>query len=168
VPVCNKIIVVEGPDGAGKSTLCKNLQEHFKWPIIHGGGPLTSRNDFLDRNRTKGWNDLESKICDRVSYISERVYAKNPLVSSLETNLWVGRVKPVIIFCCLDTSEEMLEKMTLSFKAHKSADMEMIKKEHPEIVRKYKVVMSTLRHAYFNWNRHDIRNLITQINMQIL
>lgn len=169
MPECNKFIVVEGPDGAGKSTLALSLQSHYKWPIVHGGGPLTSRHDFLDRNRTKGWNELEPKICDRVSYISERVYAKEPLVSSLETNVWVSRVKPVIIFCCLDTSDIMLNNMSLKSKAHKSAEhMEMVRKEHPEIVRRYKLVMAPIQHAYFNWARDDLRNLITLINRQIL
>lgn len=169
MPVCNKFIVVEGPDGAGKSTLAAKLQEHFKWPIVHGGGPLTSRLDFLDRARTKGWNDPYPKILDRVSYISERIYAKEPLVSSLETNTWIHRIKPVIIFCCLETSPEMIRQMLLSPKPHKSIDhIEMVKAEHAEITRKYRFLMGSITHTTFNWVKSDFRNLITQINQQIL
>lgn len=169
MPVCNKIIVVEGPDGAGKSTLCENLQEHFKWPVVHGGGPLTSRHDFLDRNRTKGWSDLEPKICDRVSYISERVYAKDPLISSFELQVWLNKVKPVIIFACLETSEAMVERISKNTKAHKTQfQLDWVKEHHVEIVRKYKFVMGGLQHINHNWLRADFRNLLYRINELIV
>lgn len=169
MPECNQIIVVEGPDGAGKSTLATLLQEHFKWPIVHGGGPLSNRLDFLGRVRTKGWNDLFPKILDRVSYISELVYAKEPLVSPNELNTWVRNIRPVLIFCCLETSEEMVERISDNFKAHKTLEqLEKVKKEHPEITRKYKAVMSPLYPINYNWVKSDFRNLITRINQQIL
>lgn len=165
MPVCNKFIVVEGPDGAGKSILCKSLQEHFKWPIVHGGGPLTSRHDFLDRNRTKGWSELEPKICDRVSYISERVYAKDPLVSSFETQVWLNKIKPIVIFCCLERSEDMVVRISNVSKPHKSAEqLERVKQDHAEITRKYKFVMGGITHIHYNWLKADFRNLLYRIN----
>jgi hypothetical protein len=165
---CNRLIVVEGPDGAGKSILTQMLSEHFKWPVVHGGGPLTSRNEFLERNKAKGWNDPSPKILDRVSYISERVYATDPLVSSLELYMWIQRMKPVVIFCCLDTSEEMVEQISSSPKAHKSLQqLQLVKDTHPGIVAKYKIVMTPLIRIDYNWKRDDFRNLVSQIQHRI-
>jgi cytidylate kinase len=169
VPGFNKIIVIEGPDGAGKSTLAKNLGEHFKWPIVHGGGPLTNRHEFLDRARTKGWNTPEvPRIFDRVSYISERVYAKEPLVSSLELNIWLSKVKPVLIFCCLTSSAEMVRHIFAGPKAHKTIEhLEEVKKNHAEITRKYRFIMAPLYPINYDWEKCDFRNLLTQINNRI-
>lgn len=168
----NKIIVIEGPDGAGKSTLAAALSEYFKWPIIHDGGPLTSRQDFLNRIKAKGWDNPEPKICDRICYISELIYAPlhchEPFVSSLELNNWIDRMKPVIVYCTLDSSKEMVERILMIPKAYKTPEFTaQVVKEHPEITRRYNLVMKELQHTKFNWKKDDLRNLCRHITEQV-
>lgn len=167
------MIVIEGPDGSGKSTLASQLAKHYQTLFIHGGGPLKDRDDFVTRCRDKGWLGTKHLyIFDRVSYISEPVYAwlagREPLVSIDELHFWIAKVKPVIIFCCLDTSAQMLAGMSL-YKDHKTPEhISKVIKEHLTITARYKEIMSQTSHLNFNYNKDDIRNLITEINHRIL
>ena len=64
------IIILEGVDKAGKSTLAKELRTQLKWPVIHfgkpGPDPATEYFDFLNHIN-------ENIICDRF-FVGELVY----------------------------------------------------------------------------------------------
>lgn len=72
------LIVVEGPDGSGKTTLIENLRHTSKryFGIARMQGPPNSLDDLL---RALNWLGHSSKsslpiICDRHPLISERIY----------------------------------------------------------------------------------------------
>jgi thymidylate kinase len=171
----NKIIIVEGPDGSGKSTLAEKLGDHFKWPVIHNGGPLASRSEFLKRRELQEWLRTDRPVIyDRISYISELVYAPlhnhEPFVSKLELDVYIEKLQPIIIFCSLHTSEEMVAAMLKNPKPHKSAEFgKQVADNHAEITRRYHEVMSRIYPPVFNFNwKYDIiENLILQITRKV-
>lgn len=68
------MIIIEGPDNSGKSTLAKHLSTKFNLPIIHSGGPAKSKDEiFL---RTVDFFDDHLNLCirDRFPCISEPIY----------------------------------------------------------------------------------------------
>lgn len=69
------MIVVEGFDASGKSTLAKRIAEMLHWPVLHTGGPTSDEADViacLMRSRSR-WQ--KKVVQDRVTHISESVYS---------------------------------------------------------------------------------------------
>lgn len=67
------MIILEGPDGAGKSTLGKTLSERLNIPLIHTGGHQ-DRVAMYDAIEEILDNPNEAVIFDRISLISEQIY----------------------------------------------------------------------------------------------
>lgn len=97
------MIVLEGPDNSGKSTLAKVLSEEFGLPVYHAGGPpasvkeMNKRVDFILNNHSKF-------IFDRIPLISEPVYCilrggNNMFAESEELYSALREIKPIIIYC---------------------------------------------------------------------
>ena len=72
-----KIIVVEGPDGAGKSTLCKAIAKHFDLervaPQKKGQMPIVPVRNRVYRSLARAVQGKRPKVYDRL-YFSELVY----------------------------------------------------------------------------------------------
>lgn len=92
-----KKIVVIGPESTGKSTLCKNLSEHYNTLWV----PEFAR-EYLEKNGTeyafedlltiaKGQIDLEEKISNKVSSIG------NPYLF-IDTDMYVMKVWSEFVF----------------------------------------------------------------------
>lgn len=159
--VCRPVIVLEGPDGAGKSTLAERLAFKYQWPIVHTGGPLKSREDYFDRLRDKNLYNAKNCIFDRVPMISELVYClvqdRAPFVHEWEAMNHLYELRPVVIYCRLADSDRMLDKVIASPKAHKSPEyLELVKQHHAALVKKYDAVMRMVPAELvisFNWER---------------
>lgn len=74
------IVVVEGPDGSGKSTLIKNLREDTSryYVSLHNAGPPQ---DVLNVQCITNWIAKMAVgrvplVCDRISLISEPIYGQ--------------------------------------------------------------------------------------------
>lgn len=66
------MIIVEGPDGSGKSIVGQRLTYLLKQPCYHEGGPTITRSDAISRlDRQFG---RFGSILDRVTFVSEKVY----------------------------------------------------------------------------------------------
>jgi hypothetical protein len=166
----NKIFVIEGPDGGGKSTLAKTLGHYYNIPILHDGGPIHSRQEFLSRIEEKKYFRLDTSIVyDRCCFISELIYGSlhghEPFSSREELDFFLNDVKPVLILCSLDSSKEMLDKILLETKPHKPLGWTIqIKRNHPLIVKKYWTLFQSLEHLKFNWEHDNFTDLVTRIN----
>ncbi len=66
------MIIVEGPDGAGKTTLCQKLHAATDLPVIHSGGPPGSAGEVQERIRELSL--FPRAIRDRCVLISEPIY----------------------------------------------------------------------------------------------
>ena len=107
------MIIVEGPDGAGKSTLCRELASEFHVPIHikePKDGPTNAReNTYEALQRAVSW-DESIRIYDRL-YFSELVYGsilRDKVDFSPKEQLHIEGVllglKCPIIFCDLPRS----------------------------------------------------------------
>ena len=160
----SKVIVVEGPDGSGKSTLASQLGKHYGWPVIHDGGPINSREEFLVRVEEKGYFLNTSIIYDRCCYISELIYGQEPYSTRKELDFFLEKVQPVLVFCSLDASKEMVANMLLT-KPNKTQEwIDQIKLNHPEITRKYWQLFNSLTNFRYNWKYASMIGLTTRID----
>lgn len=66
------MIILEGPDNSGKSTLAEKLSKDFGLPVWHAGGPGYS----TSRLRDEMVQITKRQICDRVNFISGPVYER--------------------------------------------------------------------------------------------
>ena len=65
-------IIVEGPDGAGKSTLVAFIANWLHWNIVASIGPAQNAREFNDRARLSLAH--QCTVFDRHPIISERIY----------------------------------------------------------------------------------------------
>ena len=159
------IIAIEGPDGSGKTTLLSAL---IKLPVIrdfdvwHSGGPVLGPADYINRmNFVKSHADL---VVDRLPSLSEVVYCSAmgrpfPLPA---TEMWheLITLNPIIVYCSLFSSSEMLELM-LANKPHKSATYyDQLRQNHSKVCEKYRTLINEASNAGLfvvraNWKVKD-------------
>ena len=68
------MIIIEGPDGAGKSTLAKKLSKKLDKKVLHTGGPSSTLEELIGRVKIIEANP--DCIVDRFPYLSEIIYRK--------------------------------------------------------------------------------------------
>jgi len=99
------MIILEGPDGGGKSTLLEKLRPVFReYEFVHSGGPVQSPADLYTRMRKQH----PRQVRDRHFCISSPIYSE-----ALGRQCWVDdRVieswllhRPFVIFCFAPTDE---------------------------------------------------------------
>lgn len=66
------IIVVEGPDNSGKSTLIRHLEQELGLKVAWGEGP--GRSDDEINERVRRYADLDNVIFDRHPCVSQNIY----------------------------------------------------------------------------------------------
>lgn len=101
------MIILEGPDGGGKTTLASSISEMTAWPVIGSEGPTHSLDDFygrLDRYALRG----SQVIYDRHPIISEQVYGqaygRQYRVPEIAKQ-WLQLQQPLIIYCTSPSGE---------------------------------------------------------------
>jgi len=156
-----QLLAVEGPDGSGKTTFLSTLVssdlqwEHFA--LWHSGGPVRGSGDFLQRMKYIYQHD--AIIVDRLPLISEVVYCRalhKPFPVPEDTFLkHLLNVDPIVVYCRLDSAEEMLERM-LPGKLHKSAEYyATLRENHPRIVEAYDRLIAEIEDANILVIRHN-------------
>ena len=111
-------IIIEGPDGAGKTTLAKRVAEHYgleyRRPpldlLSSSEGPRVGLAEWWDAELARAPSDLATTVYDRCFYISDPIYQQaqphRELILSPHSlaqgimKLW--NVEPYIIFCLTD------------------------------------------------------------------
>jgi hypothetical protein len=144
-----KPIVVEGPDGAGKSTLVRKLSEFFIRPVIHTGGPPKTQKEWTERLMMVGGYADRAVLFDRVPQISEQIYGKlydRPpldLPEVLDQNL--KDLNPVVVYCRLDSISAMQDMISHTMKVHKPKQhLDLVFENFPRLVRDYDRLMDRI------------------------
>lgn len=156
------MIVLEGPDGAGKTTLANQLSAALNIAVQHSGGPPKSREEIIERQRTL--NDRlrrkELFIADRVPLISDSVYG--PIIrggTPFETLPHFGielrmYLTAPIIYCRPPISRiaDTVYKRKEPPKAYKSIDHILgVKDNLSGIVLSYDWVVGDFPHWNYDW-----------------
>jgi len=96
------MIIIEGMDNAGKSTLINQLSEHFKLPYAHAH--RSTAKSLEEAQRWHNWANACPKtlILDRHPNISDLVYG--PIIRSTtamtKEAAYKARAKHYLVFCC--------------------------------------------------------------------
>jgi len=166
------MIVVEGPDGAGKSTLIKALEEHFNVKATHFGSRPVGMQAIYERVQ----KSLDCKILDRWSPISQQVYgAIRGEAHSIDIlDSYVHRHDPLVIYCRPPRVQLMENKMRCLQvdKQHKSEEhCETVSRNFEKIIDLYDKVISKLRSRKItiyefdyteSWDLKDLFNFIKE------
>lgn len=166
------LIIVEGPDGSGKSTLIEQLSKELGYPIFKSGGPKDPEL-MKDTLYQLGKLSLKNEVylCDRVPWISERIYGKalnRPMVVPLRILENCLTLDQKIIYCFSENSEQMLTNMSREFKAHKPKEhTEGVIKNHADICKAYQELMEIVRQSVpvfdYNWKDYNHQQLLSWI-----
>jgi thymidylate kinase len=142
------LIIAEGPDGSGKSTLIKKLANTFNFPVYHSGGPKTTERmyEVLKELKSMAYEE-QIYLVDRVPFISELVYSaafnRKPVIEIDELSTYF-ELPMKIIYCKID-QQTALTNMSREFKAHKPADhLKMVEANHANIANEYMLLMDVL------------------------
>lgn len=151
------MIILEGPDNAGKTTLAKSLSLALEIPIHHSGGPPKDKSEILHRQANINTLLFNRKvlILDRIPVISDATYGQVLRGSShfddtqqpaeVRRNLWLP-----IIYCRPPTSHLLnLDARLEEIKAYKPPEhVAAVKANAAAIVTRYDMVMGLWPH----WN----------------
>lgn len=121
------LIIVEGPDGAGKSTLITRLVKDFSFPVYRSGGPKDAENmkRVVKEMATLALDPTTVYLCDRTPWVSEFIYSEalgREMVVPVDFFATCFKLPQRIIYCNLNDSVSMLSNMSREFKAHKPAE----------------------------------------------
>lgn len=141
------MIVLEGPDGGGKSTLAEKIKEYMGWrEVIHDGGPPKSLEEVMERLHRVAVG-RRAAVYDRVTLLCEQIYG--PIVRRTrymegEKQKQLVQVflshKPLIIYCRPPT--EHLLDTEMAKKTYKNdAFMNSLRGHRGEIIRAYDELM---------------------------
>lgn len=155
------MIVLEGPDNAGKSTLGKQLSERFGTEVQHSSNPKMSYEELRAKMFAIINDPRRDAIYDRVPLISEAVYGTllrgiNRFNGHEGDGIWqlFKSCRPLIIYC---RPQDDTLSVGLEFKPGEEPDhIESVRKQHLNIAHFYDNLMDSLTMTGFpvfkyNW-----------------
>ena len=169
-----RYIIAEGPDGSGKSTLLQEISNITGKEVIHSGGPIKSQSEYYERIELIE-SLLPNYLIDRSVHVSEAVYSilRGGLQISwseyIEVLSKLKKLNPLIIYCRLKDSEEMMSLMKTEGKEYKSNEhTQNVRNEYMKIIERYDYIIEFLESMdfdviHFNWKEDSFEDLINCI-----
>jgi len=139
------VIVVEGFDCSGKSTLANKIGAALKWDVLHTGGPTKDCHD-VERCIARSYARMHMKcVQDRVTHISETVYSMltHPEKAAIALNsIREIAVAELVIYCRPPTEFLLEEFMNHERKDHDDfTELETLERNAPMVIRTYDTIM---------------------------
>ena len=155
-------IILEGCDGAGKSTLAEKLRKHYKFEVIH-----SDKMNYWEEHKlisSKGPNT----IFDRLSHLSDQIYGpilrndhNSPVVKNRKVfDKMLININGVVILCepCLETTSKGWQK-NLDSKGPENWD------SFAKIYFGYKGLKTDLPVIRYDWETDNYSELICQVDL---
>jgi len=143
------MIVLEGPDNSGKTTLADALRREFAFEKFTAG-PAPSTHDELVRCL----HDQEGRIwqpCihDRVTCISQQVYSGRDAMLDAFLRRMAG---PAVIVYCRAPERTLMDFSTHRVKGYDTEESlrRLMDRQH-EYIGRYDDLMSTVGHVKYDW-----------------
>ncbi len=139
------MIVLEGPDLSGKSTIMNLFREATGLPSHHFGPPPKTKDEILNRIECPPPN----VVFDRHPCISEQVYSilrlEGQLLSSNELTERFLEMNPLVVFCDPGIDYLLSKMHFLKAKAHKSTDhVGKVEQNYRHIYARYQGLMHNI------------------------
>lgn len=97
------MIVIEGMDGSGKTTLAKRLAKDLKIPYFHHGAPAVTLTEFRRKCMRSTVLFQRPIVQDRTPLISECIYGEfkpgEPFMLWGDSQHWIKTAMIVLIYC---------------------------------------------------------------------
>lgn len=143
------MIIIEGPDNAGKSTLASYIAHELGLEVYHAGGPPASKKEIFGRAEFI-LNNHDKFIFDRTPMISEPVYCilrgGDNFFACQEADELYARLKalkPIIIYCRPPDSV-LMDMSNHQVKEHDSKEhVERVMANAERLMQRYDLVMGS-------------------------
>jgi hypothetical protein len=159
-------IILEGPDGGGKSTLASFLASELRYRVHASEGPIRHDRDMLQRYTT--YLLKRRTIFDRLALISEPIYGplfqRRPPTDDEMKIIWeFYRLRPLIIYCRpIDAGTGMSNHRATS-SMDSSAYMAMVNIHYPRLLGKYDAWAKVVQPM-----RYEIGEDLVEFKMRLL
>ena len=163
------MIILEGPDNTGKSTLAESLTLKLDWPVIHPGGKPANQAEELRMILHQLKLSKEDIIHDRVTCISQPVYnvfRDDAIDLSYRFYLDEMLKNPnCVIVYCRPPKWKILDLATHEAKAHDSPEhLKMITDNAVHILSEYDKMFETIPHVKYDYTVDTIESLLERLN----
>lgn len=142
------MIIFEGPDNSGKSTIASYISHELGIPLHHFGKPPKNEGELIDRINFM-FENKDFLIFDRCPLISEQVYSilrdKNLMSVIDEANSYYIRLReinPIIVYC-RPSIETMVETLHNAKEHDDLEHLVMIEDRNLELIKRYDEVMNS-------------------------
>lgn len=144
------MIVVEGFDASGKSTLAKRIADLLDWPILHTGGPTTDEVDVMTCLHRSEQRMRMRVVQDRITHISESVYSHLEFPAKAARALDAIREIPSTTFVvyCKPPPEFLIDALTHEHEQHAwdtGDHLERLHRDARSMIAFYDTVMAMVR-----------------------
>jgi len=169
------MIILEGPDSSGKTTLAHALSEVLGIPIHHFGGPpedpaeLSKRIEFM-------FDNSDHLIFDRVPLISEQVFSilrnwngMNILTRSNAYYVRLQKINPIIVYC--RPPADSLIHCNHEIKGHDTEEhIKAVEANRGVLLERYDYVMNSdllPRYWKYDYTKNNLSELIELVKTTI-
>lgn len=159
------MIILEGPDNSGKSTLANALADMFGYKVVHPGGAPKNLTDEVNMMINQRLLAEQNIIHDRVTCLSQPVY--NTLRGEFNTNRkYMPYIRQfendanVVIIYCRPPNELVLKMDGHEHKPHETAEhFQLVQQNQRLFVAAYDALMANVNHIHYDYTQDNAKSI---------